>query len=482
MKPSSFLRFSLGAVLLCAPVMVNAANSESSSAKDSIFAETKPDASSSKSEEEEKFSIVPHGFAGIQSFRVHRYKNNGDEFKSQIFNNSVLNYTFDILSGNHLSIHAGIEGYVSFSTLPYDKLGTVGSGRNEQALPLWSWYMAEAEMAYTFGDPQGTFHGDVGIGVFPYKYNEEARNLGEYLFRSGTYPGWLLGTFDWTATRLTGARLGTTLFGNWKNDLMLTTEMEWFPFYDLSLSWVSALPVGKILNIGGGVVLSRFLPANDDLTTPKITQNTGDKILTNYYLKNGDTTFYTFTGVKAMGHATLDPKGFFNWNPSHRIFTLGKEDGKLFAEVAVLGVKNQGPIYDDVLQRMPVMFGFNFPTFNLLDVLTFQWEYYASPYPNDYANQIRFVSAGVPQPTKGSMGTGGNSKYLVSDTANFFTKDNWKWSVYARYWMGKHLAIVGQVARDHWRTSTPYANRRDTEEALSDQKHWYAALKIVSVW
>ena len=29
----------------------------------------------------------------------------------------------------------------------------------------------------------------VELGFFPYKYNPDARNLGEYLYRSGTYPG-----------------------------------------------------------------------------------------------------------------------------------------------------------------------------------------------------------------------------------------------------------------------------------------------------
>ncbi len=446
-----------------------------------------------KAPAEETFSIVPHGFAGIQSFRINRFKNGGLDYKSEIYNNSVLNFTFDLLSGEHLAIRAGMEGYVNFSTVPYDKLGTVGSGATEVAGPLWSWYMAQGEMAYSLGEKDDAFHGDIGVGLFPYKYNEDARNLGEYMFRSGTYPGWLLTTFDWTSTRLTGLRFSSDLFNKWHNDIMLTTEMEWFPFYDLSLSWISNLPVGNALNVGWGVDFARFLPANDDLTTPPITQ-LGDKRITNYYtsgcdatLANCDTSFYTFTGIKLMGRFDFDPKRFFISETSDDLFSLGKEDGKIFGEVAVLGLKNQGPLYHDVKQRMPVMVGVNIPTFNLLDVLAFQMEYYAMPYPNDYSNQIQFVAAGVPQPTKGYQYGNPDVRYTTANAntgqANFYAKHHVYWSLYSRRWLGKHLAIVAQAARDHWRTSTPYSNKRDFEEALSDpSKQWYAALKIVSVW
>ncbi|MDB5104431.1 MAG: hypothetical protein JWP91_2120 [Fibrobacteres bacterium] len=468
MKPFSFFRSLLGAALICGTSLAHAET------PDSLDSEDAPEA----------FSIVPHGFAGLQSFRVAGYKNLGVDRGPQTFNNSVLNFTFDLVSGKRLTIRSGIEGYVTFSTVPYDKLGNVG--RTEVAAPLWSWYMAQAEIAYSFGEADDNFHGDLGVGLFPYKYNEEARNLGEYLFRSGTYPGWLSTTFDWTATRLTGARFSSTLFNKWHNDVMLTTEMEWFPFYDLSLSWVSDLPVGKVLDLGAGVDFARISPAKEEYTTPQVTEATNNKTVPSYYMKGADTTFYTYSGIKAMARATFDPKAIFGDFNGKKLGTLGKNDGKIFGEVAVLGLQNQGTVYNKVTQRMPMMVGFNLPTFNLLDVVAIQMEYYGSPYPNDYINQIAFVSAGVPIPTKGDGNSVADSKYTVADSAsgrpNFYTKDNVKWSIYARRWMGPHLAIVAQAARDHWRTSTPYAQFRDTEEALSTSKHWYMAFKIVSVW
>ena len=49
----------------------------------------------------------------------------------------------------------------------------------------------QAEAVYAFGDverPMLQLH----LGTFCYKYNPDVRNLGEYLFRSGPYPNYIL--------------------------------------------------------------------------------------------------------------------------------------------------------------------------------------------------------------------------------------------------------------------------------------------------
>lgn len=480
MKPSFFFQFLACALFLCGRVF----------AEDSLItpaAEPKADAAASKGKSQE-MTITPHGFAGVQTFRILGYKNLSKDYGPQNFNNSVLNFTFDIGLGKHYTISAGLEGYVSFSTFPYNQMGSIG--RLEVASPLWSWYMAVAEMSYTFNDSTDPFYVRGGVGLFPYKYDDEARNLGEYLFsRTGTYPGWITTTFDWTTSRLTGGLLSTTLFQKWKNDFMLTTEMQWYPFYDLSFAWVSSLPVGKFLDIGAGINFCRFIAANSSYTTPKGNPNSP---ITNYWIKdNGDTAYYTFAGTKAMARATFNLKGVFpGFEPSKKLGRLAEEDGKIFSELGILGWEDQGTVYDKLWQRMPLMFGLNVPTLNLLDVLSIQGEYYASPYPNDYTNQVLFNSLGIPQPAKGSGNSdvGSNSPYTVADPAtgrpNYYDNQfaHWKWSVYARRWFGPHLAIVGQVARDHWRTSTPYNTYQDFEDAMIKDTHFYWALKIVSVW
>ncbi len=63
---------------------------------------------------------------------------------------------------------------------------------------------------------------------------------------------------------------------------------------------------------------------------------------------------------------------------------FGKNDLKLYAEGAILGCENYPGWYNNIYDRMPIMFGFNFPTFKLLDVLAIEAEYFPSPYKNSY--------------------------------------------------------------------------------------------------
>jgi hypothetical protein len=55
---------------------------------------------------------------------------------------------------------------------------------------------------------------DVGIGSFPFKYNSDSRDLGEYLFRSSCYPPNLTTAFDFSEAWLMGLRVHNTLLGH----------------------------------------------------------------------------------------------------------------------------------------------------------------------------------------------------------------------------------------------------------------------------
>ena len=106
----------------------------------------------------------------------------------------------------------------------------------------------------------------------------------------------------------------------------------------------------------------------------------GQDALGVYYLLGGDTLRpnlrerLTFKGIKVMGRASVDFKPMFGLENA-----LGAPDLKLFGEVAVLGIENQGYYYDDVTTRIPIMLGVNLPTFRMLDFLSFQVEYYKNP-------------------------------------------------------------------------------------------------------
>jgi hypothetical protein len=267
-----------------------------------------------------------------------------------------------------------------------------------------------------------------------------------------------------------------------------------YPYYDMSLSWISSIkPFGKILDIGAGFDLSRFIPANDVYTTPRFERNLKEISNIRYVTKTdtasgltvtdslGDSLFYTYKGTKLMGRLTFDFKGFF---PDFGAGIFGENDGKLYSEVAVLGLENQGvedpehnlhAYYDKLWQRIPLMFGFNIPTFKFLDVLSLEAEYYRMPYPNDFGNQLRWSSPqqGCPIPNDGL------GDYLRTIT-NIYDTDSWKWSVYARKIFNNHFALILQAARDHSRTRSTYSLYADGEECLVKNVQWYWALKAVS--
>ena len=267
----------------------------------------------------------------------------------------------------------------------------------------------------------------IGVGYFPYKYCAHARNLGEYLFRSGTYPPYVNTEFDAPFERLMGLHVESEL-GLFKQSLLLTSSTN-YPLYDYSLSYLGSLNVPRILNIGLGAGLHRFFSVDDPgRTTPRSSFN-GYK-----YIDGADTLEYTFKGVKLMGHFSFDPKGFFPNN------IFGPEDLVLYGEGAVLGYQNYPMSVDSVFagyeklnERIPLMMGFNFPAFKLLDVLAVEAEWFPSKFSSSLEN---IYMKNVPLPDQNVK-----NNYL----------DDWKWSVYARKTFTKRYSVTIQVANDHLR-------------------------------
>src|SRR5690606_22465858 len=165
---------------------------------------------------------------------------------------------------------------------------------------------------------------------------------------------------------------------------------------------------------------------------------------------------------------SLDPKAWFT------LPRLGPQDLKLYGEAALLGLENQGELYADRMERLPVMVGFNLPVFGLLDRLSVEVEYYDSPYRNDVANigypeglvapwrwnPLRTVSEPSPIPTVGES-----------------RRDTWKWSVLLEKTVASHVRFTGQIASDHYRP-LPFSTGLiyqpgGTEAALSSPKEWY---------
>jgi len=345
----------------------------------------------------------------------------------------------------------------------------------------WRADIAQGEGIYSFGNAENPFL-SIEAGIFPFKYNAEAVNLGEYLFRSGCYPPFITTNFDFPYATLTGFRLHSTLFNNLQQDLLLTTETQIQPLYDWSLSYLLNYSVPSWFDIGAGVSFSRLFPASDEVTTPKV--YTGAPNSTDMYLDgNGDTAYYSFKGIKVMGKVCFDPKGFFPGFAE----VLGKEDGKIFAEAAILGLKNINAYkkystsdtssalmedtstnyYNDISQRIPIMFGFNVPTFKLLDLFALQGEWYGWNFKDALYYQTTSGPNAIPSPF-----------YSRSYPRDVYKTDNWKWSVNVQKTFLRHFSIIAQLSRDHTRTISYYEKYKDENEMFTKNNEWGWWLKL----
>jgi hypothetical protein len=404
-------------------------------------------------------SISLSAAASLQTGQLIAYQYRGIDYGRQWLQEAKLRFGIGKTLSPHWSALASIEGTAWYSTYHVEVITNNPRDFPEQYFSL---LIHQAEAVFSIGDPLR-----LEFGIFPFKYDPEVRNLGEYLFRSGAYPGFLIGEFDFPLTRLTGIHAGSRLFGTLSQDMIVNMETDFKPFHDVSMSYLAALTPHPVVTIGGGVNFTHLISVDETATTPRAAESM--YIDNPDTLKNalgndsivGDTVRLTFRGIKLMGRIALDIKQLF----PHDFF--GPEDLKLYGEAAVLGLQNYALYYDTLWQRIPVMAGINIPTFKLLDVLSLEAQYYGFPYPNSYMNAFSIKPPPEPIPDGPAAGY----------SNDIYRKDNWKWSVYARKTIGA-FSITAQAARDHFRTKSYYNQYREFEEALTKDNQWYWMLKF----
>jgi hypothetical protein len=325
-------------------------------------------------------------------------------------------------------------------------------------------YMTEADFFYSYGNTENPVL-SVTAGYFPIKYNKNARNLGEYLFRSGTYPQYLVSDFDFPAVRLVGLNVQANLIEGLTINAIANTNIEWQAIGDLNLSGLVSYSLADFLELGAGACFTSILSADTAFTTRRIAE------VTEYVNENGDTAVLTFAGTKLMGRLSVDLKKIIHSD------LFGREDLKIYSEAAILGVKNY-PLctdslthYDTLWQRIPVMFGINLPTFRILDVLSVEAEWFGSRFPNDMGGVVMSNS-----PTPFTP----NDKSLYTDNKNtsMFKDDDWKWSVYAKRTFVGHFMVTTQVASDHLRWFCQDWYRGVFDEALKKPNQFYYICKL----
>jgi hypothetical protein len=419
------------------------------------------------------------------------------------------------------SVYGAIEARLGYDTKPLDQALDPTSFPSSQNIYVT---IPNAEGIFSFGNRE--YLGlTIGIGRFEYKYNPESRNLGEYLFRTGTYPAYIRTSFDLPLARINGI-VGSFTIGDFlRQDILLTTLTDIQPFTDFSLTYIAdASFFEKALDVGAGVQFANLISTMPDQTSQVNYSGNG-------YLKApGDTGYYTFKGTKLMGRVTVDPKQFSSSDNFKDFF--GKEGGKLYAEASVLGLESYPASnkidsfnlsntvgYDSLWQKIPITLGVNVPTHpftsyglmpiaiamsnfdvfkknwavlggagilggivtgggtwllekyvgkNLrLDVLSVEAEWYGCKYPDSYFN-VTLSDYAVPDRPKSGSGL----------TWDDYTRDNWKWSIFAEKTFFNKFSLIFQIARDHLRLHTLIMKFEDYQEALITNDQWYWMGKV----
>jgi hypothetical protein len=337
--------------------------------------------------------------------------------------------------------------------------------------------VGQAQAIYKFGANPETPTATVQFGLFPHKYGESS-NLGEYLYRSGAYPSYLV-TGGWalmqSASYLAqGVRVNVPMLdGKLSHDFTLYMERDIDPAHDISPGYMVTYRPVNFIELGAGGVWAHGLPLKSDkVLTPKTNENAfskqtgrpvaGDTAAVNP-CRDGTTSdcdYYTFKGFKVMARASADIG-----------VLLGSEairpgEFKLYTEAALLGVANVDEyIYNDRAERAPVMAGISLPTFGLLDRLSFEGEYRRTRFPNSIGNALGQTN---PLPMDQNV-----SAYDYTEKKTY-----WKWTAYARRPIIEGVTVHAQAANDHLRSyGTVFANpaHRPTTEKNSD---WYYVLRL----
>lgn len=403
-------------------------------------------------------------------------------------------------------------------------------------------FITQSRITYFLGEKnQPNF--SLTFGNFAYNYHPDIKNLGLYLTRGTVYPGFLESGFEDARIDTTrGNVLGMKIhhqYGSFQHQLLLMNERKYAPSFDWHLAYLAKIKIGTSLTLGAGMNSYRILKQNKDLTELSITEQRLTENPTQdqhpyqaYYYDtewkdtNNDgisdtlivTHQYTHAGTKLMGMWSFDPKPLFGMSEA-------KEDYKIYGEVGLIGIKNQGKVYSKISERIPIMVGINLPTFGFLDVLSFEVEYYRAKYKNDTRKidyqGVKPTQFPSPVPISYANYYQNNSFYLYTDSVvvkdpqtellvtsytdsvlaarirgdtvviqgknNPFdiqnlTSDDFKWSLYGKKTIAKHIFISGQIANDHYRPApvreSPFTVREGSQTAFSHIWDWYYMFKV----
>ena len=296
-------------------------------------------------------------------------------------------------------------------------------------------------------------------GIFQYNFNPEIKNLGNYLYRGMAYPLFLETKLDYPWFDMFGIRSQVGILDDRiKVEGIINSEIKHAPFYDISLAFTATYTAPKkMAEIGLGVCFNRLFSVDENLTLGK-----------ELYSLGMDSSF-NLRATKLDSRFMFDAKPLLG-NPE----IFGPQDCKIYGEAALLGLTDPKYFPSDssftptLLHRLPVLLGINVPGCKIMDLISFEIEWFDSPYPNDWWGQYDGGPSPVPRDVNDPVW---NDIYK--------NKDNFKWTVYLKKSISK-FDFIGIAANDHTIYNTFNAeSQSNTEQSLRkpDNWHWYLKLQ-----
>lgn len=373
------------------------------------------------------------------------------------YENDIQDYWYQKVFAN-IGLFKKTNDWLSFTAsmeMAYRASYKMGNTFPESQLFIPQFYIDQARGDITFLNTE-KLNLRLTTGYFHFNYNEDVTNLGNYMFKTYCYPTAILQSeFDFPSVRVGGldlyfSALNRKIFA----DVLFTTSLHMYPMGDFSLTTILGTEPFRGITFKAGVQFDRFMSVSDSITTPK---DVASKVK-----ENGEVVYYTYAGTKLMACLNLDLKKLIFGEEYPAIF--GKEDLKVWVEGNILGIKNYYYFYDTLKQRIPISFGVKIPTFKVLNVLAVEAEYFGSHYPNSIDRPL-FANNPFPDFQE--------ADYLASE----WTKDDWKWSVYAKRDISD-ISLIFQAARDHLQLWSTRAVDMIFRDNLTDSKNWYYQFKI----
>ncbi len=347
------------------------------------------------------------------------------------------------------------------------------------------------------------------LGMFLYNYNKNVKNLGLYLLRGSVYPGILISGFETAEVTNRSNVMGFNIennLGQFGHSLILKSEVEIPPVFDLSLIYLAQYNFGDIFELGAGVNFYRLIPNKSDITLLEdhkiFAAEAGnfshpyerkytyiDSVVTPGQPTVYDTTWMSHAGTKLVSFFSLDIQQLLNLDISN------PDDYKIYGEIGLIGINNSNAykeLYGSLSQRMPIMLGINIPCFGYLDHLSLEMEYYGAPYRDDYVKimdgsnspipvsnrllgrTVELDSNGVASIIYDDVSYPNESPYNVNENVD---SDNFKWSLHGAKTLAGHFKISAQIANDHFRVGGVQSTET-YETALTTLKDWYWMLKV----